>query len=210
MDQNGQPVHALVRRRFPLVPAVLLAVAVCACAVYANLSFAVKNPANYRYFPPFLPGSNRNLNRHLGAEYFNIARSLAVGKGFADPFGRQTGPTAWMPPALPTLLAGLLWACDGNRDAVIAVVIFLQVATLIGTGLLVLALARRTTRRVGPAAVAVVFFLAALFDFKGCFQITHDSWLVMLALDLLIAGACWLRPLARWQTAAGWGLFGGF
>src|SRR5262249_27394471 len=27
--------------------------------------------------------------------------------------------------------------------------------------------------------------------------------------DLLIAGACWLGPLRRWQSAAGWGLFGG-
>src|SRR5262249_27024206 len=34
-------------------------------------------------------------------------------------------------------------------------------------------------------------------------------WLMLLAVDLLIAGFCWLGPLGRWQTAAGWGLFGG-
>jgi hypothetical protein len=184
-------------------------VAICACSIYANLSFAVKDPAAYRFFPPFLARVNRNQNRHLGAEYFNIARALAAGKGFANPFGRQTGATAWQPPLLPALLAGLLWACDDNPDAVMAVVIFLQVATLIGTGLLVLALARQTTQRVGPAVVAAVFFLALLCDFKLCFQFTHDSWLVLLALDLLVAGLYWLRPLGRWQTAAGWGLFGG-
>ncbi len=210
MDQNGQPRPAPVDRGFPLGTAILLGVAVCACAVYANLSFAVKTSAAYRYFPPFLPGVNRNLNSHLGAEYFNIARALAAGKGFANPFGRETGPTAWQPPLLPALLAGLLWACDENKDAVMAVVIFLQVATLIGTGVLVLALARQTARRLGPPAVAAIYFVALLCDFKLCFQLTHDSWLVLLALDLLLAGLCWLRPLGGWRVAASWGLFGGF
>src|SRR5690349_15212660 len=101
MDENGQARPAPVDRGFPLGTAVLLGVAVCACAVYANLSFAVKNPASYRYFPPFLPGVNRNLNGELGGEYVQIARALVSGRGFANPFGRETGPTAWQPPVLP-------------------------------------------------------------------------------------------------------------
>ena len=32
---------------------------------------------------------------------------------------------------------------------------------------------------------------------------------ILLALDLVIAGRCWLRPLQRGWTAVGWGLFGG-
>ena len=32
---------------------------------------------------------------------------------------------------------------------------------------------------------AAVFFLALLCEFKACFQVTHDSWLVLLALFLL-------------------------
>jgi hypothetical protein len=210
MGQNAQPSPSPPDRGFPLATAVFLGVAVCACAVYANLSFAVKNPASYRYFPPFLPGVSRNMNGELGGEYVQIARALVSGRGFANPFGRETGATAWQPPLLPALLAGLLWACDGNEDAVMAVVVFLKVAGLVGTGLLVLALARQTTRRVGPALAAAIFLLAALCDFKGCFQVTSDTWLVLLALDLIVAGMCWLRPLACGRTAAGWGLFGGF
>lgn len=189
---------------------IVLAVAVCGCAVYANLSFAVTKPSNYRYFPPFERNVNSNMNRHLGAEYFNIARSIVRGQGFANPFPMPTGPTAWMPPLLPTLLAGLLWACDGDRDAVMTVVLFLQVVVLIGTGLLVLAVTRRTTRRLGAVVAAAVFFVALLSNFHQCFQVTHDSWLVLLALDLVIAGLCWLQPLHGWKTAAGWGLIGGF
>jgi 4-amino-4-deoxy-L-arabinose transferase-like glycosyltransferase len=35
----------------------------------------------------------------------NIAHSLAVGNGFSSPFRVETGPTAWMPPFYPLLLA---------------------------------------------------------------------------------------------------------
>src|SRR5437879_47258 len=36
----------------------LLAVAVVLCSGYANLSFLVENPADYRFFPPFRAGVN--------------------------------------------------------------------------------------------------------------------------------------------------------
>ena len=37
----------------------------------------------------------------------NIAHSLAAGKGFSSPFRVDTGPTAWMTPGYPFLLAGI-------------------------------------------------------------------------------------------------------
>lgn len=37
----------------------------------------------------------------------NIAYSLAVGKGFSSPFRVDTGPTAWMTPAYPLILASV-------------------------------------------------------------------------------------------------------
>src|SRR5262249_25681947 len=87
-------------------PVAIVAVVV-ACSVYANVSFAVATPATYRVFPRFKPQVNQNGNRELGGEYYEIARSLVSGKGFANPFRESTGPTAWMPPVLPTILAGL-------------------------------------------------------------------------------------------------------
>ena len=85
---------------------------VIACSVYANLSFALTDRASYQYFPPFKKYVNRNDNRHLGAEYLNIAKAMVDGDGFANPFHEKTGPTAWMPPVLPAILAVLWWACD--------------------------------------------------------------------------------------------------
>jgi hypothetical protein len=191
-----------------LVPLVL-ALVVCGCTVYANLSFAVTRPADYRYFPPFEPNNNANMNRHLGAEYLNIAKSIHRGQGFSNPFDAPTGPTAWMPPLLPTLLVGLLWVCDGDCDAVMVVILFMQVVVLIGTGLLVLALARPTTQKLGAIGVATVFLVFLLSNFHSWFQFTHDCWLVLLALDVVIGGLCWLRPLQSGKSAAGWGLLGG-
>ncbi|MGB8477129.1 MAG: glycosyltransferase family 39 protein [Candidatus Acidiferrum sp.] len=37
----------------------------------------------------------------------HIAYSIASGKGFSSPFQRDSGPTAWLPPVYPFLLAGI-------------------------------------------------------------------------------------------------------
>lgn len=37
----------------------------------------------------------------------NIAYSLVQGKGYSNPFRRETGPTAWLTPVYPFLIAGL-------------------------------------------------------------------------------------------------------
>jgi hypothetical protein len=209
---SKQPMSSVPAKRFPFLAAVVLIAAVFACAIYTNLSFAVKDqdPAKLRYFPPFEAYRDANDNRHLGAEYFNIAKSMRAGEGFANPFNNvKTGPTAWMPPVLSVILAGLLWLCGDDRDTVMAVVIFLQVYSLIATGLLVLALTRQTTRWIGAWLVAAIYFGALLCDFRQCFQFTHDSWLIMLTLNAVVAGFCWFGPLGSWPKSVAWGLLGG-
>jgi hypothetical protein len=207
LQQPGPP--PAPARRFPLLAAAVLVVAVFAGAIYANLSFAVTNRANLRYFPPFKPFVDANMNRHLGAEYFCIAKALVAGEGFADPFQERTGPTAWMPPLLSAFEAALLWAFDGDRDSVVAAVVFCQVYALVATGLLTLVLAWRCGRRAGAWFALFVFVGALCCEFKMCFQITHDCWLVMLALGAVVAGFCCARPLRDRRWAAAWGVVGG-
>ncbi|HUZ03935.1 MAG TPA: hypothetical protein VMU62_01160, partial [Acidobacteriaceae bacterium] len=43
----------------------------------------------------------------FGWEMGHIARALVTGHGFADPFRGHTGPTAWVGPLYPLLLAGV-------------------------------------------------------------------------------------------------------
>jgi Dolichyl-phosphate-mannose-protein mannosyltransferase len=46
-------------------------------------------------------------NFGFGWEMGKIAASIASGKGFSNPFGPVTGPTAWEPPLYPYLAAGV-------------------------------------------------------------------------------------------------------
>jgi hypothetical protein len=188
--------------------AAAVAVTVAACTVYANLALAVRDPADYRFFPPFRADINMNVNLRPGGEYFNMARSLAEGEGFSHPFQRRSGPTSWQPPVVPLVLAGLLRACSGNPQAVGAVLVVFHVPVLIGTGLLVLAVARRTTSRLraGVAAAGYVFVLVA--EFGLWFQVAHVR-LEVVVVDVLLAGLVWGRPLGEWRRAVAWGLFGG-
>lgn len=43
----------------------------------------------------------------FGFEMGRVARSIVLGKGFGNPLFEDTGPTAWMPPVFPYLLAGV-------------------------------------------------------------------------------------------------------
>ncbi len=61
---------------------------------------------------PSLATSITGRGKLLGAIPFlfepgNIAFSIASGHGFASPFRVETGPTAWMTPIYPEILAGI-------------------------------------------------------------------------------------------------------
>lgn len=51
----------------------------------------------------------RDFQDHFqfGWEMGRIARALATGRGYADPFVGRSGPTAWCPPLYPLLIAGV-------------------------------------------------------------------------------------------------------
>lgn len=53
----------------------------------------------------------------FGWEMGRIARALATGYGYADPFGGHTGPTAWTPPLYPLLMAGAFKVLGVYSDA---------------------------------------------------------------------------------------------
>ena len=48
-----------------------------------------------------------NDNFGFGFEMGRIARSIALGEGFANPFEGLTGPTAWEPPVYPFVMEGV-------------------------------------------------------------------------------------------------------
>jgi hypothetical protein len=153
------------------------------------------------------PQVSEAWHQHLGGEYFNIAQALVDGRGFADPFGEATGPTAWMPPLYPSLLALLLWI-TGSRFLVAGVVLALTHASLATIGTTVHAIARNLARAAPPILV-VAFSVVWVAAFNVWFLlITQDIWLTALAVNAMLVVI--YRRVVHGETKAwAWTLVGG-
>jgi hypothetical protein len=188
-----------------LLTLILVNVVMLGFSGWANLSWEITDPAEFRHIPPFKPGFDRNDNRHLGAEYFTIANAIADGRGFSDPFNTGAGPTAWMPPILCWLEAGLLKAFDRNINDVMNSMICLQLVSL-GLALWIVLLYCDQSPRWW---VALVLIFQMMMHFRYAFQVTHDCGYLMLVVDLMLLGLGWGQVFTtRWRSIL-WGLFGG-
>ena len=177
-------------------------------SLYANTSYFVSNES-LRFYPPFVAGVQHTQNTHLGGEYYAIAEALAAGKGFSNPFRAETGPTAWMPPLYPFLLAALIKVLP-SKMMVALVVVILKNIVLIITGLLLYEIAKKTRQRLPAGAVLVLFCLWLLCNFRWFFQFTHDEWLLLLLMNGMLAGAVYIRTsIVSFRAAVVWGLTGG-
>ncbi len=116
------------------------------------------------------------LNIKFGWEYGNIAESLALGRGFANAFTPQSGPTAWMPPLFVFFLAGVfkifgikslasMWAVFAVKYAALAVSLYflLSVTRAAGYG--------RFKPLLSLIFTALIFFNRDIF-----FRSLHDDW----------------------------------
>jgi len=148
-----------------------------------------------------------DMTDHLGAEYDNIAQAIHRGDGFADPFGRGDGPTAWMPPLVPYLLASLYGLTGDNRSIVIIVVQVAQLASLwLSLSLVLQPFAHSANRR----RVISITATACLIHFGFLFQFAHDH-IVLMPLATIIWWWC-VRAgdgLKPWRTEVTGGVLGG-
>jgi len=130
-------------------------------------------------------GNYSSHRQHMGAEYYAIARALVDGRGFSDPFGEPTGPTAWVPPLYVALLAGLLRLLQ-HKSLVGEVIVVLTNFSVVFAGTTSYALARRCCS-VLPAWITVgiygVWLAAHHYWF---FILTGDIWLQMLTFTLML------------------------
>lgn len=146
-------------------------------------------------------------HQHLGGEYFNIARALTEGRGFSDPFALGTGPTAWMPPLFPALLAGLLLLLK-QKSAVATAVVVLSNSAFVASGMALFRVAAQHRRWLSPwfAAALYVAWLWAFYD--SLFLVTHDIWLLSLvasAMLLSLSSQLAAHRVQPWR----WGALGG-
>jgi hypothetical protein len=87
----------------------------------------------------------------FGWEMGRIARSLALGQGFASPFNGHSGPTAWAPPIYPLLIAAVFKVFGVYTLKSAWVILTLNSIFSAATSLAVYEIALRCFSRVPPA-----------------------------------------------------------
>jgi len=150
----------------------------------------------------------------FGYEMGRIARALDTGYGFADPFRGHTGPTAWVPPLYPWILAGD-FRIFGIYSAVAAWMILAFDCVL--NALMVRTTweiaARCFNRRVAlwSAWVWALYPAAMQYAVKWVWEMTLTaflfSWVLVLALRMRGIGER-EGEAARAPGAGSWAMFG--
>jgi len=108
---------------------------------------------------------------NFGFEAGRIARSLVTGHGYANPFNGQSGPTAWLPPLYPLLmaLAFKLFGIYTNAAALFLLILNSLFSALIAPAIYEIAarcfdangIARRTSKQAAPVALWSAWLWAA-------------------------------------------------
>jgi 4-amino-4-deoxy-L-arabinose transferase-like glycosyltransferase len=157
------------------------------------------------------PGPKSACDEHyrFAYEIGSIARSIATGHGFASPFGGNTGPTAWIAPVYPYLLAGIFKVFGVYSDASGFVIQAIGSAFAALTCWPIYQIGCRT---VGRTAAVWAGWMWALFPFfwrwsSGAF--IWDSPLSALLMSLLFLLALDLAKTDDWRSWFRFGLLWG-
>ncbi len=148
----------------------------------------------------------RTTDNHFafGWEMGCIGRSIALGRGFSDPFCIPTGPSAWEPPIYPYLIGGVfrLFGIYTNGSAWVLLTINCLFSTL--TCLPVYLIARRLF---GDMVARWSVWVWALLPYVWYWSI-HWIWDTTIS-PFLLALLFWLTlALEDWPGIQGWMLFG--
>jgi 4-amino-4-deoxy-L-arabinose transferase-like glycosyltransferase len=153
-------------------------------------------------------------NFGFGFEMGRVGRSIALGQGFSNPYGGNTGPTAWEPPLYPYLIGGVF--------KIFGIYTYASAWTLLSINSLFAALTTIPVfliadRAFGPR-VAIWSARAWAFNPYVWYWSIHWIWdttftPLMLALIFLLSLEMVPLKMAspetdEWQRWRGWSLFG--
>jgi hypothetical protein len=145
-----------------------------------------------------------------GSEMGNIARNLFEGRGYSSPFSADSEPTAWFPPLVPALWAGVMTLLGQASGLTEFVIVLLQAIA----GSLAVALYVEIFRRVAPAAPELIthlFTAAVLFWPESLLRVVflwYYVWQELSIAALVWFGLRWWeRPTTR--SAVMLGITGG-
>jgi len=145
---------------------------------------------------------------HFGYETGRIARSIAEGRGFSSPLFAETGPTAWMSPVYPYIVAAVFRVFGIYTAASAVVLLSLNALTSALTCIPIFFIARRTLdeRAAKWSGWGWVFFPYAVY-----FPVERiwETWLATLLLSLLFLFALHLENRSEARPWLGFGMLSG-
>ncbi|MBZ5567488.1 MAG: glycosyltransferase family 39 protein [Acidobacteriia bacterium] len=159
-------------------------------------------------FPPVAPITDPDKQGwYFGYEIGRVARSIAEGHGFASPFHGNTGPTAWLAPLYPYLLAGVFRVFGVYSSASgIAILTFNSLCAALTAVPLYLLAERVLERRIAlwsawSWALIPTFYWTPV---RWAWETSLSTLMVMLALLVTLR-----LPASDWRPWFAWGLLWG-
>lgn len=144
----------------------------------------------------------------FGYETGRIARSIANGHGFGSPLFADTGPTAWMTPVYPYILAGI-FKVFGIYSTASGFIIFVMNALI--SSLTCLPIFFFTRKSFNARAGLWAGWIWALFPYSIYWSAQHiwDTWLATLLLAILFCVVLRLAESNRVRDWIGFGILSG-
>ncbi len=139
----------------------------------------------------------------------SIAKALAMGKGFSSPFGKDTGPTAWLTPVYPLLVAGIFRGFGIFTRASFFAVVFLNALFSCGVCVAIFHAGKRISGlgvASGAAWLWAIFPNAVMMPFEWVW----DTSLTALLGATLLWATLELAESTRWRDWCAYGLLWGF
>jgi hypothetical protein len=162
------------------------------CAVLAALAIRLIVMA-FVYSDFLQPGRD---HWEFGYEMGRMARSVAEGRGFGNPYWMTTGPSALIPPVYPYLIAGIFKVFGINTKASALVILSLNSLFSALTCIPIFLVARKI---VGEGVAKWATWLWAFFPYAVYFP-TNTMWYHGL-VGLLLAWQVWM--VLRLEQSAG-------
>jgi len=145
---------------------------------------------------------------HFGYETGRIARSIVEGRGFSSPLFDDTGPTAWMTPVYPYVVAGVfrLFGTYTKTSAIVLLSLNALMSALVCIPIFLIARISFGDRVAKWSGWAWAFCPYAIY-----FPVERiwETWLATLVLCLIFLLTLRLECNDRWSSWAGWGLLWG-
>jgi 4-amino-4-deoxy-L-arabinose transferase-like glycosyltransferase len=142
----------------------------------------------------------------FGAEVCRLAAHIAAGEGFQSPFhGVNTGPSAWVSPVYPYLVALVFWFFGSYSVSSALILLGMQSAFAAATGVAMYSLGEKTLgERVG-------YWAACIWTVSPIFFRWPTSWIWDFAASALLLALAFLSALDTGEkgTRTSWLRIGG-